>query len=301
MNGKACGWRCFVTGATGLVGTHVVRALLERNWHVVALKRPSHGFWGVSHPRLHVLERELADLQPEDMAGCSVFLHLAALMPTPDATLRDYLDVNLCQAVHAFRCAAQARVPRCIQIGSCFEFGLSGNEAEWLCPAVSLQPVGGYSVSKAAASLALLDWARDPAGGAESAFSLLRLFHIFGPGEREERFWPALRRAAAEGRDFPMTAGAQVRDFTPVAYAAERILYECGRTDLTPGRPVVRQIGTGRPQTLRRFAEYWWRHWNARGQLLFGAVPYRSGEVMRFAAKVEAPAPPELCPWAPPC
>ena len=38
------------------------------------------------------------------------------------------------------------------------------------------------------------------------------------------------------------------------------------------------------PVSIRAFAEHFWNHWNATGDLLFGEIPYRSGEVMRYVA-----------------
>ena len=51
--------------------------------------------------------------------------------------------------------------------------------------------------------------------------------------------------------------------------------------------PRVRNIGTGRPQTVRAFAEHWWREFGASGKLLVGALAYRDGEVMRFVPQID--------------
>jgi nucleoside-diphosphate-sugar epimerase len=106
-----------------------------------------------------------------------------------------------------------------------------------------------------------------------------------------------------------MTHGEQIRDFIPVEDVAARFLAEAiGMAEIgdrrleiginqEPGtknqEPKTRNeepeskiriahIGSGRPQSLRQFAEYWWNHWEAKGQLLFGAVPYRENEIMRY-------------------
>lgn len=89
-----------------------------------------------------------------------------------------------------------------------------------------------------------------------------------------------------------MTAGEPVRDFTPVELVAERLLSAC-QWDVEPGKPVVENVGTGRPQTIREFAEHWWTHWNASGRLQFGVLPYRRGEVMRYVPLVEPRSAPD--------
>jgi hypothetical protein len=64
------------------------------------------------------------------------------------------------------------------------------------------------------------------------------------------------------------------------AVAAE-FLRSAVEGDLKPGQPVIRNVGTGKPQTIRQFAERWWEVWGAKGKLLPGALPYRQYEVMR--------------------
>jgi hypothetical protein len=61
------------------------------------------------------------------------------------------------------------------------------------------------------------------------------------------------------------------------------------RTDLRAGEPKMENVGTGKPQTLRALAEFWWRQWNAKGKLKIGALPYRANEVMRYVPRVSLP------------
>ena len=72
--------KCFVTGATGFIGAHLVHELLARGHRVKALVRPGadeRGLLGLKFERVtgdlfdrHQLERELA--------GCDWCFHLAA-------------------------------------------------------------------------------------------------------------------------------------------------------------------------------------------------------------------------------
>jgi len=115
---------------------------------------------------------------------------------------------------------------------------------------------------------------------------VLRPFHIFGEGQHESNFWPSLRKAALAGEDFPMTAGEQVRDFVPAEKVADVFVAALARTDLRAGEPKIENVGTGKPQTLRAFAEHWWKHWNAKGKLKIGTVPYHPNEVMRYVPEI---------------
>jgi nucleoside-diphosphate-sugar epimerase len=166
--------------------------------------------------------------------------------------------------------------------GSCFEYGNAGKRYEFIPVDAPLEPTGPYHASKAAASMAALALATQR----KLSMVILRPFHVFGEGESPERFWPMLRDAALTGRDLPMTLGEQVRDFIPVEQVADAFLRAVQREDIVAGSPVIENVGTGRPQKLREFAEYWWGKWEAKGSLSLGAIPYRQDEVMRYVPMI---------------
>ena len=109
---------------------------------------------------------------------------------------------------------------------------------------------------------------------------------MFGEGEAETRLWPSLKKAALDGEDFPMTEGAQVRDFIAVEDVAKYFLEVCLKNDLIAGKPEFYNVGSGIPKSILEFSEYWWKKWEAKGKLLIGKLPYREGEVMRYVPKI---------------
>ena len=110
---------------------------------------------------------------------------------------------------------------------------------------------------------------------------------MFGEGEATTRFWPSLRAAALEGRDFNMSAGVQVRDFIHVSEVARKFLQALEFEGVEPGRPHLRNVGTGRAQSLLDFARHWWSEWHAIGQLQPSQVGLRPGELARLVANVD--------------
>jgi nucleoside-diphosphate-sugar epimerase len=274
----------FVTGATGFIGGHFLREALSAGHHVFALRRTG------SKPRIALpreptwLEGQLSDDWSDTLAQCDALVHLAAAGVNPLHSDWDELfQVNVCQSLSLWRRAAAAGVKRFVIIGSCFEYGKSGERVEFITTETPLEPTTAYAASKAAATMAALAFAVE----ANIELIVLRPFHVFGDGEEATRLWPALRKAAREGNDFNMTMGEQIRDFMPVENAAQIILNNSLRNDIHPGRPIIQNVGSGIPQTLRAFAEFWWQHWNAPGDLKIGAFPYRSNEVMRYVAKLQ--------------
>jgi nucleoside-diphosphate-sugar epimerase len=274
--------RIFVTGGTGFIGSHFLRQALAAGHQVTALRRTG------ASPRVPLavqprwLERSFEGLTVEDLAGHDALVHLAAHSANvPYDTWESCLHWNATVPMRMLERAAAAEVPRFVFAGSCFEYGRSAVRYEFVPADAPLEPTQSYPASKAAASVAALAFAVERG----LRFSLLRPFQVFGEGELATRFWPALRAAALAGKDFPMTAGEQVRDFVPVEQVAARFLAELA--DPPPaGEPRVANVGTGRPQTLRAFAEEWWGRFGATGRLLPGAVPYRANEVMRYVPEI---------------
>jgi nucleoside-diphosphate-sugar epimerase len=275
--------KIFVTGGTGFIGSHFLNRLSAERHEVFALKRPG------SAPRIPLkaqpqwLPKIMPELTVEDLRGCEMLVHIAAHSANvPYDTFSECLRWNVLEPCILFEKAMAAGVRRFVVAGSCFEYGRSGEQFEFIPPDAPLEPAQSYPTSKAAASIALAGLAREK----KAELLILRIFQVFGEGELESRFWPSLRRAALAGEDFPMTAGEQVRDFVPVATVVEKFVAALARTDLRAGKPKIENVGTGRPQTLRTFAEFWWQHWNAKGNLKIGATPHRVGEVMRYVPKI---------------
>jgi len=277
--------KIFLTGGTGFIGSHFINLMRQSNPEesIRALRRPS------SIQRMPLAREpewvtgDLAGACNEWFEGCDALVHLAAAGVLPkDANWEDCFRVNVSESIRLWRIAAKTGVKRFLICGSCFEFGRTAESESFLNPRAFLEPTGSYHASKAAATMAAMGFAAET--GLEVA--VFRPFHIFGEGEDASRFWPSLRKAALEGADFPMTAGQQIRDFTPVKQAAQKFRDGLMRSDIRPGQVLLENIGTGHPLTLREFAEFWWKEWGATGVLQFGVVPYRAGEVMRYVPQL---------------
>ncbi|WP_008313711.1 NAD-dependent epimerase/dehydratase family protein [Leptolyngbya sp. PCC 6406] len=275
--------KLFVTGGTGFIGSHFLMLAVQAGHEVLALKRAQ------SQPRLPLtfqptwLEGTLTEDWSKALEHCDVLVHLAAAGVNPNFNdWHSLFSVNVSQSLDLWLQAKQAGVKRLVVCGSCSEYGYSGEQYEFIPTTAPLQPTNAYGASKASASLAAMGLAVQM----EWEVVLLRPFHVYGQGEAEFRLWPSLRKAALAGADFPMTAGEQIRDFMPVEQVAQQFLHACEMSNIQAGNPMVKNLGTGKPQTVREFSEFWWQHWQATGQLLLGKIPYRSHEVMRYVPKI---------------
>lgn len=276
--------KLFVTGGTGFIGSHFINQAHSAGHEIVALRRSQSSLPRIAleqQPRW--LNAGFATLRPQDFANCDAVVHLAAHSTSyPHDTLENCLYWNVIAPLAMFRSAADRGIDRFVIAGSCFEYGLSGERYEYIPVDAPLLPMDSYSASKASASIAFAQFAIE----LQLRLSIHRIFHVFGKGEAATRLWPSLTKAAIDGADFPMTLGAQVRDFSPVEKVASKLLDSAVRDDVQPGAPIIENIGSGIPRTLRDFAEEWWFRLEATGELQFGALPERPHEVLRFVPQL---------------
>jgi nucleoside-diphosphate-sugar epimerase len=275
----------FVTGATGFVGSHFVQQALRAGHSVRGIGRPG------SLPRIPIpqpfdlLPLSLDALESPHFEGIDCLVHFASHTPNPPyASLPECLYWNVFQSARVFAQAAEAGVKRFLVAGSCFEYGLSAIGHSRIHPGTELRPNSTYSISKAAASTALLGFARERA----VQLQLLRIFQVFGEGEPAFRFYPSLKRAALAGADFEMTHGLQVRDFIPVSDVAARFLQALDFQTVETGRPLIRNVGTGTGTRLVDFAQAHWSQWNAPGTLKTGVIPARTEEIPQLVADIDS-------------
>jgi len=275
----------FLTGGTGLIGSHFLQLALGEGHGITALRRPG------SQPRIALplqpqwLEGSLEDDWSDVFGGCDAMVHLAAHgMDLKAGDWQECFRWNVSASLKLWQSAAEAGVRRFVIAGSCFEYGRSGERYEFIPVTAPLEPTAPYHSSKAAASMAALGLAVEK----NLELIVLRPFHVYGPGEPAHRFWPSLHRAAAAGEDFPMSEGRQVRDFVPVHQVAASFLHAVTRGDLQAGSPAIENVGSGHPQTLLSFAGSEWKAAGATGRLLPGAIPMRASEVMRYVPELPA-------------
>ena len=272
--------KIFVTGASGFIGSHFVNQAHARGIEIVAQRRSAQ-----NKPRITLSSQpqwincQLDQLSPKHFVGCDALVHLASHTPNPPYdSFVNCLYWNVIATTQMFESAVHAGLKRWVVAGSCFEYGKSGERYTFIPRDAPLEPTSSYPASKAAASIVL------SALAIEAGASLLigRIFQVYGEGEQDSRFWPSLRRAALSGLDFPMTMGDQVRDFVPVEQVAKYFVDALYRADLDIADVKIENVGSGHPQTLREFAEYWWTTWNAQGTLLLGQISCRPNEIMRY-------------------
>lgn len=271
--------RVLLTGATGFLGRHVLRALRAAGAAVCATHLPSEhpqfesGVSGISlditdHDALRALFEEL---QPDTIVHCAAHMGSERSYAFAETAMR----VNFL-ATHSMLLAAGdgiAGLRRIVLIGSAEEYG-DATEIP-LHEDMPARPVSPYSASKAAVTQSAILY--------HTLFGLpvtvLRPFIIYGPEQAPWMMLPQLIRHAHDGRDFPMTPGEQTRDFVYVEDVARAILLAIAVEEAS-GQ--IFNICSGEERSIRSVAEETVRLMGNPVRLDIGALPYRSNEAMRL-------------------
>lgn len=276
--------KIFLTGGTGFIGSYLLRDLINDEHEVVALKRKG------SSPHLKLsrepewVEGSLDGDYIKYMESVDVFIHLASHTANhPYDSLENLLYWNVYASIKLAKQAIEAGVKNFLVAGTCFEYGKAGEKKGIIDKNCSLEPTLSYPISKAAASIAFEGLSREH----NIKLKLLRIFQVFGEGESEKRLWPSLKKAAFEGKDFPMTKGEQLRDFVNVEDVSKTFMNSLNFNDVDELKPFVGHVATGKPQTLLEFSQHWWNLWEAKGSLLPGHVEYRKNESMKIISAPE--------------
>ncbi len=269
--------RVLVTGATGFIGRFLIPQLLQREDTAVTLLllesqsgtplppplnqlRPQYQVVYADLRNFQLTLRAVQEAQPDKV------IHLAAAGATdPFLPVEQALRHNVTGTVNLAR--------------ACFEKTAVTTQLIMARTPGERSAMNVYAASKAAA------WQFARMYGRTQAWPLHggMIFQAYGPGQPDRAFIPAAFRAALAGEDFPMTAGAQQRDWIFGADVAAGLAAMLG-APLEPGTTV--ELGTGQATTLAGVAEMIYDVVGRGGRPLPGALPSRPGEEASQIANV---------------
>lgn len=264
--------RVFLTGASGFVGSHVLRALLDARHEVLALVVPDDSLWRVRDlsGRFSVVSGTLGDIaalrgslaasRPE---AC---IHLA-WYAEPGKYLHDPQNISsLVGSLELMQELVRVGCKQIVGAGTCAEYD---TEFGYLHEDTPTRPATLYAAAKLASCLL----GQRIAAQAKIKFAWGRIFYPYGPQEDERRLVPAVIHALQQGHLFPATSGEQVRDYIHVEDVAAGfcVLVEKQADGIF-------NISSGVPVTIRHLLETIGNFMGRAELVQFGAEPSRSWE-----------------------
>ncbi len=273
--------RILVTGANGFVGRHVCKALKATGVRLSCLSRhvpdAAAGQYALDLLDAAAVRQLVADLAPDCVIHLAASRHRGA---EPSAYRANY-DTNVCSAWNVIEaCQALPQFKRFVFLGSFEEYGYAEP------PYVETQqakPTSAYGLSKLAITKAL--------GGLHANYGfpavVLRPTVIYGPGQGDDMFLPALIRTLLAGQTYAMTQGEQTRDFLYIGDVVTAVI-KAIHADAEIDGSVI-NLGAGHSHSIKAVVDMVLREMPSASaaQVQFGAIPYRRHEVMRYAANIE--------------
>jgi nucleoside-diphosphate-sugar epimerase len=208
--------RVLVTGGSGFLGRHVLDSLIQCGFEVHATSRGALLATDVQTHNVDLFDGSAVSDLLEDVRP-SHLVHLAWYTKPPEywqsPINADWVKLSL-NLLEAFVHAGGARF---VGAGTCAEY-------EWGSPILAENatpelPATPYGKAK----LSLCHSGKEMAQRAGIGFVWARLFFLFGPHEREERFVPSIVDALLRGRRAHCRNGDLERDFLYVEDAGRAI------------------------------------------------------------------------------
>jgi nucleoside-diphosphate-sugar epimerase len=294
--GDLKGTRVLVTGASGFLGSYVVKRLVAEGAIVfgvsssVSANAPERLTDVID--QIELLEANVRDAsslahvvataRPELVLHQAAFTHVGKSFSRIDENIQTNIQgtVNLLLALNG-------QYERFVNIGSGDVYGDAPVPFHEDGP---VRPASPYAVSKYAAER----FCRMFSQAYGWPIVCLRPFNVYGPQQSPDRIIPELIISALHGRDLEMTEGTQTREFMYVDDVADVFV----RALTQPGIDgEVINVSRGEEVTIRQLALTVLELMGNPVQALFGALPYRPTEIWRmFGDNSKAR---ELLGWAP--
>lgn len=275
--------RCLVTGASGFVGSWLVRQLLQEGHAVMVVVRP-----GGKHPRLKAIASHLefayADLSTmQNIAeevkhfGPDVTFHLAWWGGNSSRFADDpeQIYTNLPGTLALVRIAHETGCKGFFFFGSSVEYGtylVPVRETDAVLPR-NLYGCSKYAMMQLTQALSV-KWGM--------RFCGIRPFWIYGPRDDELRMIPYVIHQFLDGKRPKVTPGEQLWDFLYVEDAIRALTKLAANQDVAG----IFNLGSGAPRPLKDIITIIRDLINPKLAIGFGELPYAPDQVMHLEADI---------------
>ena len=213
--------KILLTGATGMIGSAIVREALKQNCEITCIVRKGSPRAAniPQDSRVRVVECDISDYKTLELEGFyDVFMHLA--WDKTSVGGRDDVDCqlrNVEYALDAVRLAKRAGCSVFIGAGSQAEYGVQNVP---LTPDLPVKPESGYGIAKYAAGKFSAMLCKQFG----MRFNWLRILSVYGPNDGENTLISYVVREFKAGRSPELTKCAQTWDYLHCDDAARAFL-----------------------------------------------------------------------------
>ncbi|MFH0738940.1 MAG: SDR family NAD(P)-dependent oxidoreductase [Candidatus Omnitrophota bacterium] len=241
--------KILITGATGFVGSNLLRYFIKEGADIYIFTRKESNKWRINDVLAKVKEFKV-DLTDKDSLSRivmrispQIIMHTAVYGNFPGHYgSKRIMDVNLKGTVNLINSCKGIDFELFVNSGSSSEYGLKLHPMNEQDP---LNPLGPYGASKAAAGL----YAQKAAWEYNKPIVTLRLFSPYGYFEDAGRLIPSVILACLKGRKLQLSSPRSVRDFVFIEDVVDAYIKAFkNRKKISGG---IFNIGSGSQHTIK--------------------------------------------------
>lgn len=264
-----------MTGATGFLGSHLLRKLLNNQNQVIILKRSFSDTRRIDDLINHAISYNI-DTTPLDIIfekhRVDAVIHTATSYGRNGEKASQVLASNLLYPVELLELSIESRV------GVFINTDTFTNDKQY--PPEGLEY---YTFSKSF----FTDYARQMLKNIQFRFINLRLEHIYGENDNNTKFLPFIIKSFLGNKDkLDLTPGEQERDFIYVDDVVSAYITLIDNHLKIENTMTNYEVGTGVPVTLKDFVVLVKNACKSNTDIKFGALSYRKNEVMSSKANI---------------
>lgn len=272
-----------VTGATGFCGSHILRRLVEEKYGVVCLKRTSSDC-----SRVHDIYNECEWVNCDDTPIEEIFksrridviIHCATFYGRSG---KDFLKVwksNVFFPVELFEMGQRYGCRYFINTDTFFT-----KQVENLWSNQEKMYMDTYTKTK----FAFQNIMKDGIDDGNMSFINMRLEHVYGPNDNPQKFvYFVLDKLRANCEKLELSSGKQLRDWVYISDVVDAYMAVLHNLEKFEKNAFYEyEIGTGTATSLREFVETAKDVLGSDTNLVFGAVPMNTNEILFSCANTD--------------
>ncbi len=259
-----------VTGATGFLGSHLVKGLLKQGHKIIILKRSFSNTWRLKEILPHLISYNLDTIdltQPfQDISSIDAIIHTATCYGRNKENVSYLAQTNTLFPLQLLETAIQYNIPTFINTDTVLD--------KFLNP---------YALSKKH----LREWGQYFANLEKIRFVNIKLEHMYGGDDDDSKFTSYVIKSCLKNVEkLDLTAGEQKRDFIYIDDVVSAYIILLAQANQQSAYFQDYELGSGQAISIRELVEMIHKMTQSRTKLNFGVMPYRPQEVMHSQADI---------------